>query len=127
MKTKHLFNFAALAFCVLFAYGAANAQVVEKVKEGAEKAASATGNAVEKVADKTADAAKATYKGGKKVGNRTVELVDNVVDKSVDGGRWVVESTWDGSKWVSKRVWVASKKAAEGTKDFVVGDKDKKP
>lgn len=149
MKIKVLCNFAAVFAIALFSYSGANAQVVDAVKDAANKtkevtvdttkktvevtkdAADKTKNVTEKVAGKTKDttvnAAKTTGSGAKKFGNYTVELVDNVKEKTPEAGRWLVMTTWDGTKWVTKRTWVVTKKAASVTKDAVVGDDNKQP
>ena len=149
MKLRVLCNLATVLVIALFSYSAANAQVVQKVKDAADKtkevtvdttkktveltkdAADKTKNVTEKVVDKTKDAtveaAKTTGSGAKKAGGYTVKLVDNVKGQSYEGGRWLVVTTWNGTKWVSNRTWVATKKAADATRDAIVGDKDKKP
>jgi hypothetical protein len=142
MKLRVLYNFLAVFVIALFSYSSANGQIVEKVKNAAEKTKEVTvdttkktveltKDAAEKVAGKTKDAtveaAKTTGSGAKKVGGYTVKLVDNVKGQAYEGGRWLVVTTWDGTKWVSKRAWFATKKAANETKDAVVGDSNKQP
>lgn len=137
MKLKVLCNFLAFLAIALFSYNTASAQVVEKVKDAAEKTKDVTVDAAKKtvevtkdVADKTKDvtteAAKKTGAGAKNVGGYTVKLVDNVKGQSYEGGKWLVVTTWDGTKWVSKRTWFATKKAATATKNAVVGDGENK-
>lgn len=149
MKLRVLCNFVTIFGIALFSYSAASAQVVDAVKDAADKtkevtidttkktveitkdAADKTKNATEKIAGKTKDttvnAAKTTGSGAKKIGNYTVELVDNVKEKTPEAGRWLVMTTWNGTKWVTKRTWVATKKAANVTKDAVVGNDHKQP
>lgn len=133
MKLKVLCNFLAVFVIALFSYSAANAQVVDAVKDAAgktkdvtvdaaKKTADVTKNTTEKIVDKTKDA---TVSGAKSAGRYTVKLVDNVKGQSYEGGKWLVVTTWDGTKWVSKRTWFATKKAANATKDAVVGNDDK--
>jgi len=140
MKLRVLGNLFAVFAIALFSYSAANAQVVDAVKDAADKtkdvtvdaakktvevtkdAADKTKNATEKIAEGTKDT---TVDAAKKTGKYTVRVVDNVKGQSYEGGRWLVVTTWDGTKWVSKRTWFATKKAASVTKDAVVGDDNK--
>lgn len=149
MKLRVLGNCLAIVTIALFSYVSISAQVVDAVRDAAEKTADVTKDAAKKTADVTKaaaektvdatkdaagatkdvtkDAAQAAGSGAKTGGSWTVRLVDNVKDASVDGGRWLVVTTWDGTKWVSKRTWFATKKAAGATRDAVVGDDEKKP
>ena len=77
--------------------------------------------------DVTVDAAKNVGSKTRKIGGYTVDVTENVVASAYEGGRWLTVTAWDGTKWASKRTWFAAKKAAEATKDFVVGDDTKKP
>ena len=137
MKLKGLVSLFGLILFVSFSYSAANAQIVDAVKDAAEKTKDVTVDAAKKTADVTGDIAegakdvtvdgvKAAGKGAKKVGNYTVDVTENVAGQAYEGGRWLTVTTWDGTKWVSKKVWFASKKAASATKDAVVGDDDEK-
>jgi hypothetical protein len=145
MKYKGLLSALVLALAVLFAYGPANAQVVEKVKDAAGKTKDVTVDAaektkdvtvdtakktkvivtdgLEKAADKTGDAASATAKAGKSttktIGNHAVTVTDNVVAEVKKDGKWFTVTTWDGTKWVSKKTWIETKKVAGATKDAV--------
>lgn len=134
MKYKGLLSVLAVALTVLFAYGQANAQVPEPVKDAAGKTKDVTVDAakktkvivtdgLEKAADKTGDAASATAKAAKSttktIGNHAVTVTDNVVAETKKDGKWFMVTTWDGTKWVSKRTWIETKKAAGATKDVV--------
>jgi len=134
MKYKGFLSVLALSLTVLFAYGQANAQVPEKVKDAAGKTKDVTVDAakktkvivtdgLEKAADKTGDAASATASAAKStsktIGHHTVTVTDNVVGEVRKDGKWFVVTTWDGTKWVSKRTWMETKKAAGATKDAV--------
>lgn len=123
---------------VFFAYGTGSAQVVEKVKDAAEKTKDVTVGAakktkvfvtdgLEKAGDKTEDTAKAAAKKTKTFGSTTVSTTENVTGQVMEGGKHYTVKTWDGTKWVSKRVWYATKKGATATKEAVVGDGDQKP
>ena len=119
---------------VFFAYGQANGQVVEKIKDAAGKTKDVTVGAakktkvvvtdgLEKAADKTEDAASATAKAAKStsktIGHHTINVTENVAGTAYEGGKWFTVTTWDGTKWVSKRTWMATKKVAGATKDAV--------
>ena len=145
MKYKGLLSVLAMALTVLFAYGQANAQVPEKVKDAAGKTKDVTVDAasktkdvtvdaakktkvivtdgLEKAADKTGDAASATASAAKStsktIGHHTVTVTDNVVAETKKDGKWFTVTTWDGTKWVSKRTWIETKKSAGATKDAV--------
>ena len=134
MKYKGFLSVLALSLTVLFAYGQANAQVPEKVKDAAGKTKDVTVDAakktkvivtdgLEKAADKTGDAASATAGAAKStsktIGHHTVTVTDNVVGEVRKDGKWFVVTTWDGTKWVSKRTWMETKKVAGATKDAV--------
>ena len=140
MKLQNLASVAVFLAAVLFSYGSAEAQVVDAAKEAASKTKEATKKTavvvtdnLEKAADKTkdatADAAKKTATTSKKIGNYSVDVTENVVgqaEKPYEAGKYYTVKTWDGTKWVSNRVWFKTKKAADATKDAVVGD-EKKP
>src|SRR5688572_15811269 len=128
MKYKGFLGVAVFALAVLFAYGPANAQVPEKVKDAAGKTKDVTVDAakksrvvvtdgLEKAADATGDAASATAKAAKSTtktfGRHTVNVTENVAGEVKEGGRWLMVTTWDGTKWVSKRTWFAAKKAVD--------------
>jgi len=134
MKYKGFLSVLALSLTVLFAYGQANAQVPEKVKDAAGKTKDVTVDAakktkvivtdgLEKAADKTGDAASATASAAKStsktIGHHTVTVTDNVVGEVRKDGKWFTVTTWDGTKWVSKRTWIETKKVAVATKDAV--------
>ena len=150
MKLKVLLNIAAIFVFAIFSYTAANAQIVDKVKDAAkktkdvtvnaakktadvtkdaaEKTKDATVDAAEKTKDVTVDAAKTTGSGAKRISGYTVKVTDNIKEQLAATGKWLVMTTWDGTKWVTKRTWVETKKAATVTKDAVVGDgENKKP
>lgn len=138
MKLRVLVNFAAIFVIALISYNTASAQIVEKVKETADKTREVTIDTTKKTVELTKDAtgktkstiveaAKTTNSGAKRFGSYTVELVDNVRGQTSQSGRWITETNWDGAKWVSKRVWSAGKKTVEKSKQAVVGDNDKKP
>ena len=96
--------------------------------DAAEKTKDVTVDAADKTKDVTVDAAKTTGSGAQKITGYTVKITDNVKEQSAATGRWLVMTTWDGTKWVTKRTWVETKKAADVTKDAVVGDgENKKP
>lgn len=120
MKLKSLLKFAFMFAFVLLSYDAANAQIVDKTKDAAEKTKSVTIDTVNKTvemttdaADKTKDAtvntAKTAATGAKTFGNYSVSITDTVTSKSDEGGKWFVTTTWNGKKWVSKRVWYPNK------------------
>lgn len=138
MKLKGLNCLGLLLSIVLLSYGAANGQVVDAVKDAAKKTKDVTVDAAKKTADVTTDiadktkdvtvdAAKATGSGTKKVGGYVIETSGDIAEKSAETGKYFVVTTWDGTKWVSKKVWYATKKAADKTKDVVVGEDEVKP
>lgn len=138
----------AVAF-VLFSYGSASAQIVQKVKdvadktkevtkgvskdvagetkEGTKKVGVVVTDGLEKSADGTEKAAKVGASKTKKFGNTAVNVTENVAGDAYEGGKYYTVKTWDGTKWVSKRVWFATKKTADATKDAVVGEGEQKP
>ncbi len=131
MKMKHFSAFLPLIACVLFAYGTASGQVVEKVKDTAEKAKDATvetakktgvviTNGLDKAAAVTTDGTKKTVAATKTFGNNALVVTEDVAvtsgEKIMEGGRFLTVTTWDGAKWVSKQVWFAAKKGAEAVK-----------
>ena len=119
MKSNRFWSIAFLFAAVLFAYGQANAQVPEKVKDAAGKVKDVTVDA----ADKTGDAASATGKAvkstSKTIGHHTINVTEDVAGTAYEGGKWFMVTTWDGTKWVSKRTWYETKKVAGKTKDAV--------
>ena len=134
MKYKGFLSVLALSLTVLFAYGQANAQVPEPIKDAAGKTKDVTVDAAKKTkvivtdgltkaADKTGDAASATASAAKStsktIGHHTVTVTDNVVGEIKKDGKWFTVTTWDGTKWVSKRTWIETKKVAVATKDAV--------
>lgn len=145
MKAKGVLSVAGFFAAVLFAYGQANGQVVDKLKDAADKAKDVTVEAADKTkdvtvkaakktrvvvtdglakaADKTGDAASATARAvkstSKTIGHHTINITDNVAGAAYEGGKWVMVTTWDGTKWVSKRTWYETKKVAGATKDAV--------
>jgi len=134
MKYKGFLSVLAVSLTVLFAYGQANGQVPEPVKDAAGKTKDVTVDAAKKTkvivtdglskaADKTGDAASATASAAKstskKIGHHTVTVTDNVAGEVKKDGKWFMVTTWDGTKWVSKRTWMETKKAAGATKDAV--------
>ena len=134
MKYKGFLSVLALSLTVLFAYGQANAQVPEPIKDAAGKTKDVTVDAAKKTkvivtdgltkaADKTGDAASATASAAKStsktIGHHTVTVTDNVVGEVKKDGKWFTVTTWDGTKWVSKRTWIETKKVAVATKDAV--------
>ncbi|MDQ3179309.1 MAG: hypothetical protein M3Q33_02195 [Acidobacteriota bacterium] len=156
MKLKEFKCFGLLLAIVLFSYGAANSQVVDAVKDAAKKTKDVTVDAAKKtaevttdIADKTkdvtvnaakktadvagdvkdaaVDGAKAAGSGTKKVGGYVIEKTGDIAEKSAETGKYFVVTTWDGTKWVSKKVWFATKKAADKTKDVVIGEDEVKP
>lgn len=138
MKLRVLVNPAAILAAALISYSAANAQVVEKVKEAADKTREVTIDTTKSTVEMTKDAADKTKSAtvetvktssakAKRFGSYTVELVDKVQGQTIENGRWLTVTTWDGAKWVSKRTWSATKKAANKTEKTIVGEKDKKP
>src|SRR5215204_5660991 len=106
MRLRILCNLSALFVIATFSYSAAHAQVVNTVKDAADK-----------TKEVTVKAAKTTTSAGKTAGGYTVKVVDNVKGQTYEGGRWLVVTTWNGTKWVSKRTWFETKKAASATKD----------
>lgn len=138
MRLRVLNCFGLLFAIVLFSYGAAQGQVVDAIKDAAKKTKDVTVDAAKKTAEVTTDIATGTAdvatdvwdvsaKGTKKavyyVGDKTADFAK----LGYDGGKQVVVTTWDGTKWVSKKTWLFTKKAADGTKDFIVGDGEVKP
>lgn len=126
MKRMSTLFFAAALFCVA-SFTSAEAQIVEKVKDAAEKTKDVTVETTKKVgevakdgAEKVEDGTKAGVSKSKKVGSHIVTTTDNVVGQAYEGGKYYTVKTWDGSKWVTKRVWFATKKA-------VVGENEVKP
>ena len=153
MRTKFI-RTVLFTFTIVFAaYAATDAQVVDKIKDKTVKAVKKTVEVTKDVAGKTKDAvvdgtdktvevskdvagetkditveaAKNVGSKTKKIGGYTVDTTENVVGSAYEGGRWLTVTAWDGTKWVSKRTWFAARKAAEATRDFVVGDETKKP
>jgi hypothetical protein len=135
MKLRKFAFFASIFAIVLFGYSSASAQIVDAVKDAADKTKEVTKKTAVVVTDGVKDAAgktkDATVKGTKtaakkttEFGSHSVEVTENVAEKSYEGGRFATVKTWDGSKWVAKRVWFASKKAGTATKEAVVGDDD---
>ena len=110
MKKKALGIFSLAFVAVLFSVGQSQAQVVEKIKDAAEK-----------TKDVTVDVSKKTASGVKQFGNKPLRS-PKYRRSNCREGKYYTAKTWDGTKWVSKQVWINSKKAAEGTKDFIVGD-----
>ena len=122
MRIRTLSIAVMVAAFVLFSYTALNAQVVDKAKDAAVKAKDITVDTtkkmgvvvtdnLDKAADKTAEATKTAASSTKSFGNHAVNVTENVVGQSYEGGKWAVVTTWDGTKWVSKRTWFATKKA----------------
>jgi ribosomal protein L18 len=126
MTINRLAGLMVFLVAVLFSYSTVNAQVVDKTKDAASKAADVTVDSAKKVsvvvtdnlktaADKTGDAAsaaaKSTVKSSKTFGSHTVTLVENISgEPEREGGKYYNVSTWDGTKWVSKRTWFPDKK-----------------
>ena len=139
---KRVINFFAVAGFVFVGFVAADAQVVDAVKDAASKTKDVAEDAkdvtvkttkkttvvvtdgVTGAADATADAAvlgaKATASGAKKAasetksfGSHTVNVSEDIADKAVEGGKYFTVTTWDGTKWVSKKVWYASKSVVD--------------
>ena len=149
MKLKVLNYFGMLLAVVLFSYGAAQGQVVNAIKDAAKKTKDVTVDIADKTKDVTVDAAKKTAEVTTDIASGTADVAIDVWDASAkgtkkavyytgdktadfaklgyDAGKEVVVTTWDGTKWVSKKTWVFTKKAADGTKDFIVGDGEVKP
>lgn len=141
-KGLQLFGFAFAA--VLFSYGSASGQIVNAVKDAADKTKDAAvktkdvtvdvakkttvvvtdglTTAADKTKDATVDTARKTKTTSKRVGDYTIDVTENVAEQAVDGGRWLTVTTWDGTKWVSKKVKFAAKKTASTTKDVILGD-----
>ena len=93
----------------------------------AKKTAEVTTNIAGGTADVATDVWDASAKGTKKAVYYTGDKTADFAKLGYDGGKEVVVTTWDGTKWVSKKTWVFTKKAADGTKDFIVGDGEVKP
>lgn len=122
MTINRLAGLMVFLLAVLFSYSTVNAQVVDKTKDAASKAADVTVDSTKKVsvvvtdnlktaADKTADAAKPVVKSTKTFGSHTVSLTENISGEPERvGGKYYNVSTWDGTKWVSKRTWFPDKK-----------------
>lgn len=122
MTINRLAGLMVFLVAVLFSYSSVNAQVVDKTKDAASKAADVTVDSAKKVsvvvtdnlktaADKTADAAKPVVKSTKTFGTHTVSLTENISgEPEREGGKYYNVSTWDGTKWVSKRTWFPDKK-----------------
>ncbi|MGD9563960.1 MAG: hypothetical protein AB7F88_17755 [Pyrinomonadaceae bacterium] len=138
MRLPSFVSVAIFAVVVLFSYNTSNAQVVDAVKDaasvtkkavvkGAKEVADTTGDVADVTGDVSKSAAKKTVKTSKKVGKYSIDVTEGVSGAAYEGGKWFVVTTWDGTKWVSKKVWYATKKGADATKDFVVGDGEKKP
>lgn len=137
MKSRVLVNFTAFSAIALISYSAANAQIVEKVTETADKTREVTidttkktvgltGNAADKTKNATVEVAATNNSGAKRNGSYRIELVDDFKGQNSESGRWLTVTSWDGAKWVSKRTWSATKKAAVKTKSAGTGGKDKK-
>lgn len=137
MKKRTLAFFALGFGVVLFSFGSASAQVVDAVKDAADKTKDVTvkvakksrvvvtdgfTTAAEKTKDVSGDVANKTKSETKSFGARTVIVTENIVDRSKEAGKWAAVTTWDGSKWVTKRVWFVTKKSGKVTKEAVVGD-----
>jgi len=136
MKLKGLNCFVMLLTIVLFSYGAAQAQVVDTVKDAAKKTVDVTTDAVDKAADVTVDAAKKTVDvttdvydkaddAAAKAAKKTVKATKNTYDKADDLAADAAEGTakvYDKSDDVAADIWEAT---AKGTKHAVyyVGDK----
>jgi hypothetical protein len=138
MKLRSLGCLGVFFAVVLFSYGSANAQVVDAIKDAASKTKEATKKttvvvtdnlkkAADKTEDATVDGAKKTASTSKKIGSYTINKTESVAGDAYEGGKYYTVKTWDGTKWVSKRVWYKTKRAADATKDAVVGDSDKNP
>lgn len=122
MTINRLAGLMVFLVAVLFSYSTINAQVVDKTKDAATKAADVTVDSAKKVsvvvtdnlktaADKTADVAKPVVKSSKTFGTHTVSLTENISGEPERvGGKYYNVSTWDGTKWVSKRTWFPDKK-----------------
>jgi hypothetical protein len=137
-----LFGFAFAA--ILFSYGSASGQIVNAVKDAADRTKDAAvktkdvtvdvakkttvvvtdglTTAVDKTKDVSIDAARKTKTTSRKIGEYTVDVTENVAEQAVEGGRWLTVTTWDGTKWVSKKVRFAAKKTASTTKDVILGE-----
>lgn len=129
-----------IAAIMLFSAAAANAQVVEKVKDTAEKAKDVTVDttkktkvvvvdSLEKAEDKagdakdtTVDATKKAASSAKTFGSHTVSVSENVTEAVIKEGRYYTVSTWDGTKWVAKKVWYPTKKTSGKIKETATGD-----
>ncbi|MBA2378622.1 MAG: hypothetical protein H0V76_03490, partial [Blastocatellia bacterium] len=127
MKLRNLLNSAAVLTIALLTYTAADAQVVDAVKDAAgktkdvtvstaKKTAVVVTDAFETAADKTPEVAgavkdgtvtgaRATASGAKSVasgvktfGERSVTVTENVVGRSAETGKYYTVSTWDGTK-----------------------------
>jgi len=123
MKSKHFLGFLPLALCVSFAYNSASGQVVEKVKDDAEKTKDVTvetakkvgvvvTNGVDKAAAVTTDGTNKTVKLAQKFGNNAVVVTEDVMGHPAEEGRFLTTMTWNGARWVTKRVWFPKKKDA---------------
>ena len=109
MKSKGFLSVVVFFAVVFFAYGEANGQVVDAIKDAAGKTKDVTVDAakktrvvvtdgLEKAADKTEDAASATGKAvkstSKKIGNHTVNITEDIAGTAYEGGKWFVVKTW---------------------------------
>lgn len=114
---------AFAAMFVLLSYTSSSAQVVEKVKEGVDKAKDVTvstatktkvvvTDAFDKSADKTVATATVSASKSQKFGSNVVNVTESVAGHAYEGGKYYTVKTWDGTKWVSNRVWYKTKKAA---------------
>lgn len=144
MKRKNLKLFGFTVAAVLFSYGNASGQIVNSVRDAADKTKDAAvktkdvtvdtakkttvivtdgiTTAADKTKDASVDAAKKTKTTTQQIGDYAVDVTENVSEAAVEGGRWLTVTTWDGTKWVSKKVRFAAKKTASATKDVVVGN-----
>jgi len=105
--------------------------IADKTKDVTVDAAKKTAEVTTDIAIGTADVATDVWdvsaKGTKKAVYYTGDKTADFAKLGYDGGKQVVVTTWDGTKWVSKKTWLFTKKAADKTKDVVVGEDEVKP
>ena len=150
MRLKSLLKYPTVLAIAVFSYGAANAQVVDAVKDAAGKTKDVTVKAAKKTAEVTKDVAgktkDVTVDAAKKTADVTTDVADKTKDVAVDGakatasgakkiGNYTVNVTenvtghaYEGGKWFVTTTWDGtkwvSKRVWYGTKKAAGATKD---
>jgi hypothetical protein len=124
---KYVSLMIALVFVVIGSASHTNAQVVDKTKDAAEKAAKVTtdtakktsvvvtdtlGDAASKTKSATESAVKTTTTKAQTFGKNSVNVTESVAGQTYEGGKYLTVTSWDGAKWVSKQVWYPNSKTS---------------